>query len=80
MTIGIWLTPRLNASCDFLPGSDIRYVTVGLDSTLMTQITGNFLGQEAKVFRNILESRQDRLFFQYETMIRPMQVAAQQLF
>ncbi len=80
LTTGLWLTPRLEASCEFLPGSDIRSISVGIDSSLMVQITGDFLGQVPKDFRNILEGRQDRLFCRFDTMTVSMQTAVQQVF
>lgn len=82
LSTGIWLTPRLDAHCEFLPGQDIRHVSVGvrIDRLLMADIAGDFLGQVLKDFRNILEGRQDRLFCRFGTMTVPMQSATQQIF
>ena len=76
----LWLTPRLAGSCEYLPGSDIRYVGVSIDRMLLADMAGDYLQQAPNEFRRILEGRQHALYYRFDAATVPMRSAAQQLF
>lgn len=80
LSTALWLTPRLDASFELLPGPAIRFAAITMDRSLLADMTGDYSARFPRDFSNILEGRQDDLYCCFDSLSIPMQAAVQQLF
>lgn len=61
----IWLTPRLEGHHDCFPDSDICFVCVRIQRSLLADIAGAYLRQVPEGFRLVLENKRDRIYYRF---------------
>ena len=76
----LWLTPKLQGHHACKPGSRIKFVCIRIKRNLLIELSGEFISKVPKDLKNILEQKENRLFYKFTKMNIPMQSAAHQIF